>query len=121
MVVVVPALAEREHGEHGVVARIVAGLVALVAPDVRERVDAERDVPDDHEREEVPVEQRRRATDEVEDEAPCDGDEQIVAIEPAQPGYFAVPTRWSVAECGPPSSHVTCDHQNSLAAIDVPG
>ena len=48
MVIVVPALAHGEDREQPVVARIVAGHVALPPGDVRHRVDREGSMPDQH-------------------------------------------------------------------------
>src|SRR5262245_53905169 len=46
VMVVVPALAHGEYGQQPVVARVVAGDIALAAAHMRERVDAERGVID---------------------------------------------------------------------------
>ena len=48
MVIVVPPLAEREQGKERVIARGIRGFVSPRPPDVRDRVDEERDVGEDN-------------------------------------------------------------------------
>src|SRR4051794_37027707 len=61
VVVVVPRLAEREEGEPREVARLVTGVVRLLAEEVAERVDRVRDVVhDEHPHESTPEKARER-------------------------------------------------------------
>ena len=99
VVIVVPALAERDQREEPVVAARVAGLVALLAEHVRQRVDGVRAVRAQHRRHEeapdqhlpaVGVQARRPLLQRHAEEEHADGEQHrhddVEAVEPAQLG-----------------------------------
>src|SRR3984957_125471 len=61
MVVVVPALAERDHREREAVAAVVVGLVAAPAEDVRQRIDRKGAVREDDSRNKKSPDEHLRA------------------------------------------------------------
>jgi len=77
VVVVVPPLARGEDRQRPVVARIVARLVAPLAEEVRQRVDRERPVPEQHGRDQEAPDERRGAADEPERRRERDGRHEL--------------------------------------------
>ncbi len=61
VVIVVPALAERDHREREAVAAVVAGRVAAPAKDMRERVDRKGAVREHHRRDKEAPDEHLRA------------------------------------------------------------
>jgi len=88
MMIVVPALAHGKYREQRIVLTGIRGRVAAPAKDVRERINRERTVPQDHRADAVaPYEQAPAAGQE---HADCenDGRHDVVFVQPAQLGIF---------------------------------
>src|SRR6202000_2066945 len=83
VMIVVPAFAERQEREKPVVLAGVGGLVADSAEKVRERVDRESVVPEEHGAEDESPEEEREAADQVHRDAEDSGRDEVIFVEPA--------------------------------------
>ena len=84
--IVVPALAHGEQREQPVVAGIIAGDIALAPKHMRERVDAEGAVIEEHCAPEEPDHQARPAGNQPAQHPERNGRHQLVAVQPHQFG-----------------------------------
>src|SRR5262249_36341512 len=84
VVVVVPALAEREQREQRVVSRVVPGRVASRAAQVGQRVDRKRQVPEEDRGGEGAPDRRRDAAEQQQRSQHHQRRDEVVAIEPAE-------------------------------------
>src|SRR5579884_2593161 len=88
MVIVVPAFSEGEDGEKPVVAAGVRGFVAARAKEMRERIDGEGIVPEEHGAQAETPEEQRPAADEPENHGESYRRDHVVLVQPAELGKF---------------------------------
>src|SRR5882762_6748698 len=86
MMVVVPAFAERQQGEQPVVLAGVTGFIAPRAEEVRERIDGEGVMPQQHGAQAEAPDEERPSADQPQHHGECDGRHQVVLVQPAQLG-----------------------------------
>src|SRR5882724_446824 len=84
MVIVVPAFAQREQRKKPVVLASVGGLVAHRAEQVRQRINRERVVPEQHGAEHKGPKEQRKPADQIQRNAQQRGRNEMILVEPAQ-------------------------------------
>ena len=89
MMIVVPAFAERDHGERKIIAAVVRRIEAARAPKMRERIDAERSVKKHYCRDEETPHECRPSSAREQNRGQRDGRNPVIAIEPSQLGILA--------------------------------
>jgi len=88
MMIVVPALTEGDQSEEEVVSAGVGRLIPARAKQVREGIDGEGTVPDEHGVQEKAPDEQRPTAYQPESDGESDGRHEMIFVQPAQFGEF---------------------------------